>query len=86
MANFFYQTKGNKWVGITIEFIRNMIIDFIKSKQITPNRSELTACQVTCGKASHLSCICYYSYFTDKEPLVTVTQGCLLHSRDRYQS
>lgn len=39
---------------MTIEFIRNITVEFIKCKQITPNRSEFTTGKVTYGKSSHL--------------------------------
>ena len=62
-----------------------MIIDFIKSKQITPNWSEVTACQGTHGKSSHLSSVCYYSMLLIESHLSKSPRAYPLRSEGQVQ-
>lgn len=61
-------SKGDTYIGITVELIRELTVDFIKYKQVT--HIEVNAQLVTLPIASHSlrSHAGYYSCLIDKQP------------------
>lgn len=61
-------SKGNTYVGITIELIRELTVDFVKYEQITHIEANVRLVTLSIANHSRRSREGYYSCLIDKQP------------------